>query len=180
MKRKIKIPPKLTKKLTSILLLYIIVFTMLETPHVVLGAAIATKIPNPWIAIPLAFASHFVLEKVPHWNPHINTETKKYGHITTKSTVIIIIDSTLALATGSYIAWRAMPNTAHALTILAASLASILPDLIEAPYFYLKLKSQLIMKWIAFQKSIQFDTSLIPGLMSQALTILACFWWIRT
>lgn len=50
---------------------------MLETPHVLIGAAIATKVGNPFLAIPLAFASHFVLETVPHWNPHLNTETKK-------------------------------------------------------------------------------------------------------
>jgi hypothetical protein len=152
---------------------------MLETPHVALGAAIASKIPNPWIAIPLAFASHFVLEKVPHWNPHINTETKKYGHVTTKSTVIIIIDAVLALGLGSYFAWQAMPNTAHAITILFASLASVMPDLIEAPYFFLKIRSQFILKWLAFQKSIQVDTTPFWGLLSQALTILACFWWIR-
>ena len=153
---------------------------MLETPHVVLGAAIATKIPNPWIAIPLAFASHFVLEKVPHWNPHINTEIKKYGHVTTKSTIIIVIDSTLALAVGSYVAWLALPNTAHAATILLASLASVMPDLIEAPYFFLKLRSRFILKWLAFQKSIQVDITPFWGLLFQTITILACFWWIRT
>ena len=49
---------------------------MLETPHVAVGAAIAASIPNPLIAIPLAFASHFALELVPHWNPHLNTELK--------------------------------------------------------------------------------------------------------
>jgi len=49
---------------------------VLETPHVVVGAAIATKIANPFISLPLAFASHFLLEKVPHWNPHLNTEKK--------------------------------------------------------------------------------------------------------
>lgn len=153
---------------------------MLETPHVALGAAIASKIPNPWIAIPLAFASHFVLEKVPHWNPHINTETKKYGHVTTRSTIIIIVDSVLALGLGSYFAWQAMPNTAHAATILAASLASVMPDLIEAPYFFLKIRSKFILKWLAFQKSIQVDTTPFWGLLSQALTILACFWWIQS
>lgn len=152
---------------------------MLETPHVALGAAIATKIPNPFIAIPLAFASHFVLEKVPHWNPHINTETKKYGRITTKSTVIIIVDATIALGLGTFFAWRALPDTTHAIVILAASFASILPDLIEAPYFYLKVKSGFILKWLKFQKSIQVDTTPVWGLLSQALTILACFWWIK-
>jgi len=52
---------------------------MLETPHVLAGAVIAAKVQNPFLAIPLAFASHFILEKVPHWNPHINAEMTKFG-----------------------------------------------------------------------------------------------------
>jgi hypothetical protein len=151
---------------------------MLETPHVFIGAAIATKFPNPLIAIPLAFASHFILEMVPHWNPHLNSETEKFGHITKKSTLIVIADSTLALACGSFIAYQALPDTGHAITILLACLASILPDLIEAPYFFLKIKNKLIEKWISFQKSIQSDTKIVPGMLNQMITILAAIFWI--
>ena len=156
-----------------------IVFTMLETPHVIVGAAIATKIPDPLIAIPLAFASHFVLEMVPHWNPHLNSETKKYGRITGRSTLLIVIDSTLALIGGSIIAYQALPDTGHAITIMLASLASILPDLIEAPYFFLNMKNKIIEKWINFQKSIQSDVGVIPGLATQYITIFASIFWIN-
>lgn len=152
---------------------------MLETPHVAIGALIATKIPNPFIAIPLAFVSHFVFERVPHWNPHINTELKTNGKISTKSLQIIIADSALALITGSYIAYRALPNVGHAATIMAASFAAILPDLIEAPYFFLKYKNKFLMKVLAFQKSIQVDTTPFWGLTTQIITIAACFWWLR-
>ena len=153
---------------------------MLETPHVMVGAAIATKIPNPLIAIPLAFASHFVLEMVPHWNPHLNTETQKYGRPTQKSTILVIIDCSLALIGGTFIAYQALPDTAHALTILLASLASILPDLIEAPYFFLKAKNKIIEKWINLQKSIHNDTSVVPGLLTQYLTIFTALFWINS
>ena len=152
---------------------------MLETPHVFVGAAIATKIPDPLLAIPLAFLSHFILEMVPHWNPHLNSETEKYGYPTKRSTVIVVADSSLALISGSLIAYSALPDTGRALTILFACLASVLPDLIEAPYFFLKIKNKLIQKWIVFQKSIQNDTSIIPGLVTQYITIFAAIFWIR-
>lgn len=155
-----------------------IVFTMLETPHVFIGAAIATKIPNPLIAIPLAFVSHFILETVPHWNPHLNTETEKFGYPTKKSIIITTMDSSLALIGGSFIAYQALPDTKHAITILLACFASILPDLIEAPYFFLKIKNNLIKRWISFQKSIQNDTDVTPGILSQLLTIFAALFWI--
>ncbi len=151
---------------------------MLETPHVIVGAAIATKVAHPALAIPLAFGSHFLLEKIPHWNPHLNTETEKYGKPTRRSTQIVILDTSLALVAGFFIASRALPNTAQAITILAACLAAALPDVVEGPYFFLNMRHELIKKWIKFQKSIQIDTPLVPGLLTQVITIIAAFWWI--
>jgi hypothetical protein len=152
---------------------------MLETPHVAIGAAIATKIPNPFIAIPIAFASHFLLEGVPHWNPHIVSETKKYGMPTKKSIVIIVIDVSVALVLGSLIAWQAMPDKGYAITIMAASFASVLPDLIEAPYFFLKMRTKFLKDWLTFQKSLQVDTTPFWGFLTQALTIAAAIFWLR-
>lgn len=153
---------------------------MLETPHVMVGAAIASKIPNPLISIPLALASHFILEKIPHWNPHLNTETEKYGKPTKRSTVITIVDSTIALISGSYFAYQALPNTYHALTILAACFFSILPDLVEAPYFFLNFRKAILKKWIYWQKSIQVDTPLGIGLVTQLIVVLAAIYFARS
>jgi hypothetical protein len=152
---------------------------MLETPHVLVGAAIATHFPNPLIAIPLAFASHFVLETVPHWNPHLNTETKKFGGPTKKSTIIAGVDSSIALISGTFIAWQAQPNTGQAVLILACCLAAVVPDLIEGPYFFLKWRTSWAKKWITFQKSFQNDTTPFWGLLTQALTIFAAILWLK-
>lgn len=151
---------------------------MLETPHVVVGAAIATKVINPVLALPLALGSHFVLDRVPHWNPHLNTELNKYGKVSNRSTKIVIVDVTLALASGTFIATRALPNTSHFLLIMAASFLSILPDIVEAPYYFFKQKSKLVERWIFLQKKIQVDTSLVPGLLTQVITVAAAFYWI--
>jgi len=151
---------------------------MLETPHVAVGAAIATKIPNPLISIPLAFASHFLLDKIPHWNPHLNTELKKFGKVSKNGTLIVAADVTLSLLVGGFFASTTLPNTAHAITVLLASFASVLPDVIEGPYFFLRWDNSLIKKWIKFQKSIQVDTAFVPGVVTQILTVAASFYWI--
>jgi len=153
-------------------------YIVLETPHVVVGAAIATRIANPLLSIPLAFGSHFLLDRIPHWNPHLNTEMKKYGKPTKKSSFIVAADVCTALFVGFFIASKAMPDMAHAATILAASFAAVLPDVMEGPYFFLGIKSKFIDKWIAFQKSIQADTGFVPGILTQVLTVAAAFWWI--
>lgn len=153
-------------------------YIVLETPHVVVGAAIATKVVNPLLAIPLAFGSHFLLDKIPHWNPHLNTEMKRHGKPTKRSSAIVIIDVCTSLVAGFFIASKALPNSAHSITILFASFAAVLPDIIEGPYFFLGIKSKLIDKWIAFQKSIQANTSVLPGIFTQIVTIVAALWWI--
>lgn len=151
---------------------------MLTTPHVVLGAAIATKIPNPLISIPLSFASHFLLDMVPHWNPHLNKEIKKFGKPTKKSTTLVIVDTTTSLILGSFIAYQAMPNINHTITILACCLVAALPDLIEAPYFFFGMRHKFFEKWISFKKSIQVDVSILPGLATQAITLAATLFWV--
>lgn len=151
---------------------------MLETPHVIVGAAIATKVTNPALSLPLSLASHFVLEKVPHWNPHLSSETKKFGKPSNSSTAIVVLDVILSLASGFYIASRTLPNSQHFISILLASFFAVLPDIVEGPYFFLGVRHELIKKWISIQKSLQVDASFIPGILSQIAIIIAAFWWI--
>ncbi len=153
---------------------------MLEIPHVAVAAAIASKIPNPLISIPLAFASHFILDLTPHWNPHINREIKKFGKPTKQSVSIIRIDSTIALVLGTAIAIHSLPNTGQFLNIMACSFVGVLPDVVEAPYYFLHKKTGVIEKWISWQKSIQNDVTPIYGLTTQALIILTSLFWIFT
>ena len=152
---------------------------MLETPHVVVAAAIATKVANPALAIPLVFASHFVLEKVPHWNPHINTEMKKFGKISGFSKKIITLDVVSSLLLGFYIASFSLPDNIRFLTVIFACFVAVTPDLIEAPYYFAKVKTSfLVKKWIPFKKSLQSDINIIPGLLTQLLIILTALYWI--
>lgn len=151
---------------------------MLETPHVLVGAAIATKIPNPLISLPLAFASHFVLDMVPHWNPHLNTELRKYGRITDKSTLIVATDIVVSLILGLFVALNFSGDSTQMLTILLGGFAGVLPDVVEGPYFFLNWKNELVHRWLMFQKSIQVDTTAVAGLLTQLATIVTTFWWL--
>ena len=151
---------------------------MLETPHVALGAAIAVAIPNPIISIPLAFASHFILDMTPHWNPHLNTETKKYGRLTNKTLLIIGFDLATAVLLTGFLAHRAIPDSTLSTNILLSSFASILPDIVEGPYFLFGWKNKFIEIWMKFQKSIQADANIFWGLLTQIITIIATLYWI--
>lgn len=151
---------------------------MLETPHVVVGAAIATKVVNPALAIPLALASHFILDKVPHWNPHLYTETQKLGHPAGKTTNIALLDVGIALATGLFIASKFSDDLGKVILILICSLVSVLPDLIKWPYYYLGKRWKPLVKWVLFERSIQVNADFWPGIFSQGLIIATGIFWI--
>src|SRR5687767_3301477 len=42
---------------------------MTTIPHVIVGAAVGSLAPNPYLASLAGFISHFVLDFIPHWDP---------------------------------------------------------------------------------------------------------------
>lgn len=149
---------------------------MLELAHTAVGATIATKIPNPLIAIPLAFLSHFLFDFIPHWNPSLYTETKKFGQPTRKSNIIVALDVIFSLTLGFFIALRFWPDIKRVIIILLACFAAVVPDVIEGPYFYLGVKTRFLKKLIKFQHQHQINVRIIPGLLTQLVTLAVCLY----
>ena len=152
--------------------------TMLETPHAALGIAIAVAVPNPSVAIPLAFASHFILDMVPHWNPHINTEMKKYGKLTNRTFLIIGLDLVATAILTGFVAYKALPNSSLFYSVLISSFVSILPDIAEGPYFLFGWRNKYLDVILRFQRSIQVNANIFWGLLTQILVILGSLYII--
>jgi hypothetical protein len=154
---------------------------MLETPHVAVGIAIATKFPNPWVAIPLCLASHFILDKIPHWNPHTYTETMKNGKPSKDTFTLTVADATLALSLGLVYASNALPDIAFAATILASCFASVAPDVSKYPFFLIKTtRHGIYRKWVEYERKLQTQIqSVFWGITTQVLTIAAALYTLR-
>lgn len=146
---------------------------MLETPHVLVGAAIGTTVANPYLALPISLASHFVLDKVPHWNPHLNTDLEKSGRVSRKNTLFVIADASLALLSGTMIASLGLPDKRAFVFVLLSCLVAVLPDVVEAPHYFLNLRNKHITRFIKWQKSIQNDTGFFWGITTQIFVIFA-------
>jgi len=152
---------------------------MLETVHVAVGVGIALSSPNPSLTLPLAFASHFVLDMVPHWNPHTYTETKKFGRPSNKTIFITAVDIIFSLILGLGVAYLLLPNTYLAILVLAASFLAVLPDITKYPYFMFKsLRKGVYKKWVDYERSLQNDVALIPGSLTQIIILASALWWI--
>lgn len=151
---------------------------MLETPHVMVGAAIAVKSGNPYLAIPLALASHFVLDRIPHWNPHFYTESQKLGKPSKKSTILALVDEGVALASGLFIAYQFVPDYKMVAIIIASCFFAVLPDQIKYPFFFMKKKTGLLKKWTDWERSIQIEIKPFWGILTQLAVILASIYWM--
>ncbi len=155
------------------------VLTVLETPHVLLGAAIAAKVSDPILAMPLALMSHFVLDVIPHWNPHFYTETQKNGRPSNASTTLAIVDTLVALSSGLLIAASFLPDTKKAALVIVCCLLAVIPDQVKVPFYFLKkARSGLLQKWVVFERSLQSDASPLPGILTQVGIVVASLWWI--
>lgn len=138
---------------------------MLTTPHAVAGATIGVLLPNPLLAIPVAVASHFVLDSIPHWQ-----ETLAPYVPTNKTYIRIPLDIALALILVSLVAhWNYQD---HTLIWLCALFANI-PDLDSLVVIIPRLKTGLIRKFWDWHCKIQRETSSIRGVYTQV--IFTCF-----
>lgn len=112
------------------------------TTHAIVGAAIASVIPaHPILAIAAAFASHFLLDAIPHWDYPIRSDSVnpvvaaalKYDRAL--FTDILTIGTDAILGIGLALLLLAKPSNL-ALVFCAAG-AAILPDALQFAYIRL-------------------------------------------
>jgi hypothetical protein len=137
---------------------------MLTTPHAVAGATIGVLLPTPWLAIPIAIGSHFVLDRVPHWQ-----ETLAPYKPTKKTYIRIPFDIALSIGLVLLITtWH--PDAAPAIW-LGAIFANA-PDLDTIVLLIPRLKTGLLQRFWDWHCRIQRETSSLWGLAPQLLVIL--------
>jgi len=101
--------------------------------HVVTGSLIAAVLPQPLLAIPLAFLSHFVLDTLPHYG---HEHDERYW-LTRAYTKVLIADG--ILTAGFFIALLAL-TPANWMLLFACGVAGLLPDILWIPYYLHDLK----------------------------------------
>lgn len=134
---------------------------MLVISHVVAGATIASFVPATWIAIPLAFTSHFLLDMI----PHAQAPTDE-GYRPNKRTYLFVGLDILAVVAFLYF----FGPTIKAFFII---LASVVPDLFDLTrynkYFY-----RVFRPFYDFHDKIQRETNKPIGFITQILLIVGC------
>lgn len=100
---------------------------MTATAHALVAGAIANRLGNPYLAIPLAFCSHFVLDSIPHWDFGTNWRNRSKN----ATGAFAIFDTVLGLTVAYFIFAAKQPGIPLLLTLIV----SVLPDWLEAPWY---------------------------------------------
>ena len=155
---------------------------MILATHSVGGAAVALIFKsNPVLAFIAAFASHFVLDAIPHWDYHLvsfikNPITKKVRKVARDRRLLIDgmrvgLDASLGLF---FAVAAAMPEGQALLPIvLLGVLGGILPDALHLLYRIFE-NNTMLLKIYQFHSRMHADskvTDLLPGISAQLMLV---------
>ena len=137
---------------------------LLITPHVLLGAALTKRTDSLVWGIPLAFASHFMLDAIPNWDVGL-TSARNIG--------IVITDGIIALLLLRFLSLSRQGTCRDQALLWVGGFFGILPDLLSQG-----CKAIGVQGWIpleGFHQGIQKSAHISWSLPVQILlsTILA-------
>ena len=150
---------------------------MTLTTHAIVGAAIVALTPtHPELGLALAFASHFVMDAIPHWSYTVLSDsmnTSGSGKMVFDKLFLLDvfrIGSDAALGVG--LSLLLFANMQNYILIALGAMTAILPDALQ--FVYSKFKHQPLIAlqkfhtWIHFGHKIDNPT---VGIFSQILII---------
>jgi hypothetical protein len=156
---------------------------MTLTTHAVVGAAIVSLMPaQPLLALSVAFASHFLLDALPHWDYPIRSSSvnpriaapMKYDRALFLDMLTIGGDAALGVVLGVVLFTR--PTQVSVLLVFFGAWAGILPDMLQFAYMRFPREPltsvQRFHGWIHTSRGM--STRPILGIVSQ-FAFLAAF-----
>lgn len=139
---------------------------MTATAHALIGTVIAAKIGNPVLAVPIALASHLVLDMVPHWDTAFDSDIKNRRRIFVETIVDVLLGFSLSYSVIIFL----FPQT-NVLYAFLMIIVAQLPDWLFAPYYFFGWKS---FKW-AYElgKNTNINLDKPWGVITQIVTVSA-------
>jgi len=135
------------------------------------GAVIAAAVQQPWLVVPLALVSHFVLDTVPHFGVVENDINARNRHPLFKT--VLAVDLAV-LFTALILIPLLFSGKVSGWVLLAGMVAAWLPDVVWVSHFWHNRKGHIVKEpsWLTrFHQKIQwFERP--PGLAIEILWLL--------
>ena len=148
---------------------------MIFTPHIVVGAVIGSKIHNISLIVFLGLLSHFILDKVPHWDYSVSIYIKSFRQKKSlKSLIPLVFKVGLDGIVGLIIVFFTLGYSPF---ILLGIFISVLPDFVLGSILFLghdnfsKKISDFHEKFLHFKHKKENEITLL-GLATEILTII--------
>ncbi len=139
---------------------------MTSTGHALLGALIAAKFQNPYIALSLSLLSHYPADILPHWD--VGT------HISNKTSLRRFLEGSIDIAIGlvlSYFVYTYLAKDNNYILMLLAIFFAQLPDWLSAPYTVFKMNIPIIKKLDDFSDKLHNKLEKPWGIVTQVVTL---------
>ena len=141
---------------------------MTATSHAIIGTVIAARIGNPALAIPIALASHFLVDALPHWDTSYHRRSKSRR----KFLIETILDFAIGLVLSYLLIFFVFPST-NLIYAFFMILVSQSPDWLTAPYLFLNWNFPPFTWFYKFQKIFDIHLGLPWGIINQAAVVIA-------
>lgn len=148
---------------------------MLSIPHSLTGAYIASQIPHPIAYAPLAIAAHYLGDWIPHWDfgTGMNSGKRK------KSTAILLEIVELIISVILIYLFFQKGIEQIQWHIWIGALLGILPDLLDAPRNFLKLRMKFLDPIFNLHHLFHHSTpNMFFGLLPQVI-VVATIYFLR-
>lgn len=133
---------------------------MLLAIHVMAGATTGLLVGNPALSAPISFATHVVLDALPHWSFSIPKKNTLTGFLQSFGPDLILSILLFALLLGLF--------ADHWLNVCWGVGWAILPDWLTL-FRERKPWKRLLRRFYAFHNDIQWEVSIWPGLAVEAI-----------
>lgn len=141
---------------------------MLATSHALVGATLVRVIPDPRISLPLAFLSHFFLDRIPHWDTATDIKSRPLY----QTCLLTVLD----VLFGFFLVFLLFSSTSPVL-LFWGILAAQIVDWVESPYYFLNWQFPPF-SWIYQLQSLNHHRQALPwGLVTQVILVIPLLWW---
>lgn len=106
---------------------------MTGTNHAITGAIIGSVVGAPMLALPLAFASHFALDALPHYGEVSKEQNRRRFHLA------LALD---ALAVVAILLYLLLQRPSHWITAALGALLAMSPDIMWVPNFIRSIRKK--------------------------------------
>lgn len=147
---------------------------MTATGHALVATLIVAKIPNPYISLPLALASHFACDLIPHWDAGTHHREKTRERLFSEAALDVIIS-----VITSFVLYSNVLGQSNYVLLYIAVFLSQFPDWITAPYLIFHTKNSLV-SWSKQMYKVQHELnarieSPFWGTLTQVITVLLLY-----